>query len=513
MNCSKCKAEWTPPAGRTITQCPFCGEALVVTTFTNKESALHEMLRSIVQQFGREILGETRLRGLISDLMPNSEKKYLRILKQAVDDGVGTKLLEMDSDTLAVRTLKIAALKENFRNNNALNHTADYVIDCYLYALGLQDAEPKDIRNQAQLNNLEILKQAVEMAFTDNLLTKDESKHIFKLSDKLNLLEKDTITLIMEHIKRKGMVPDASLNDDLDITRSIIVSSDWIQKKSSETYEKHFSSNEKHKSTTSEARVRWKTISYKADENDEKYRLIVGHDYTVWIAQNDGVTKEGKTVKKGDFFIFENDIVTKSTHLEEKKSGITYESVKIGNQVWMKRNLDVSHFRNGDVIPEVKTNKEWERAGKEGRPAWCYYDNNPENGKNYGKLYNWYAVNDPRGLAPDGWHVPSDAEWDKLINYLGGFKVAGGKMKTTGTTYWKSPNAGATNSSGFLGLPGGGRYYDGNFYDIGGLGSWWTSTEDSSAWAYYRDLDNGSAGAGRNESNKELGFSVRCHRD
>jgi uncharacterized protein (TIGR02145 family) len=507
VNCSKCKAEWTPPAGRTINHCPFCGEALIAATFASKEAALHELLHSIVQQFGREILGETRLRGLISDLMPNTEKKYLRILKQAVDDGVGTKLLEMHSDTLAVRTLKIAALKENFRNNNAFNHTADYVIDSYLYALGLQDAEPKDIRNQAQLYNLEILKQAVEMAFTDNLLTKDESKHIFKLSDNLNLPEKDTIDLIMEHTKRKGMVPDASLNDDLNITRSIIVSSDWIPKKSSEIIEKHFSSNEKPKSTTSEARVRWKTISYKADENDEKDGLIVGHDYTVWIAQNDGVTKTGKTVKKGEIFATENDTITKSTPLEEKrKSGITYESVKIGNQVWMKRNLDVSHFQNGDPIPEAKTIKEWQRAGKKYTPAWCYYNYESENGKIYGKLYNWFAVNDPRGLAPEEWYLPGEDEWTRLMVFLGGDKVAIIKMKDK--VSW--PDGTATNESGFTALPGGWCNANGYFFEKGWDGYWWSKKEHSKLLASCLSLTWRNDSEGIYSAGKAWGYSVRC---
>jgi hypothetical protein len=88
-----------------------------------------------------------------------------------------------------------------------------------------------------------------------------------------------------------------------------------------------------------------------------------------------------------------------------------YESVRIGDQLWMTRNLDVDRFRNGDLIPHVKSDEEWIKAGENGQPAWCYYDNDPKNGKKYGKLYNWFAVNDPRGLAPKSWHVPTDEEW------------------------------------------------------------------------------------------------------
>lgn len=101
---------------------------------------------------------------------------------------------------------------------------------------------------------------------------------------------------------------------------------------------------------------------------------------------------------------------------------------------WMPKNLTTSTFRNGDSIPEVKVDKEWFEAAKEGRPAWCYYNNDPANGKTYGKLYNWYAVNDARGLAPKGWHIPTDREWQILVDSLGGKAVAGGKMKEKGTS-------------------------------------------------------------------------------
>ncbi|MFZ4378002.1 MAG: fibrobacter succinogenes major paralogous domain-containing protein, partial [Saprospiraceae bacterium] len=96
-----------------------------------------------------------------------------------------------------------------------------------------------------------------------------------------------------------------------------------------------------------------------------------------------------------------------------------YETVMIGTQEWMTRNLDVDRFQNGVLIPHVESNKEWKKAGENGQPAWCYYDNNPENGKKYGKLYNWFAINDPRRLAPKGWHVPTFEEWNSLVEFLG----------------------------------------------------------------------------------------------
>ncbi|MCX6154480.1 MAG: fibrobacter succinogenes major paralogous domain-containing protein [Candidatus Kapabacteria bacterium] len=156
----------------------------------------------------------------------------------------------------------------------------------------------------------------------------------------------------------------------------------------------------------------------------------------------------------------------------------TIDTVKIGNQIWMKKNLDVDHYRNGDPIPEAKDSALWANLTT---GAWCYYNNDPANGKIYGKLYNWYAVNDPRGLAPSGWHVPSDSEWKILENYLGGDSIVGDKLKEKGTSHWISPNTGATNESGFTGLPGGGRNYDGTFEFLGQgslmlAGIWWSSS-------------------------------------
>jgi uncharacterized protein (TIGR02145 family) len=191
-----------------------------------------------------------------------------------------------------------------------------------------------------------------------------------------------------------------------------------------------------------------------------------------------------------------------------------YAEVTDGNQEWMTENLNVDKFRNGDPIPEAKTDEEWEKAGDNREPAWCYYDNDPANGEKYGKLYNWYAVNDPRGLAPEGWHIPSDEQWDVLISYLGGEKGAGEKMKSTsGWNEYIDVNGNGTNSSGFSGLPGGSRGNDGVFYFVGGSGSWWSSTEDnsSSVWSRYINSNNGNVY--RRSINKADGLSVRCLRD
>jgi uncharacterized protein (TIGR02145 family) len=189
---------------------------------------------------------------------------------------------------------------------------------------------------------------------------------------------------------------------------------------------------------------------------------------------------------------------------------ITYsQTVTIGTQVWMTKNLDVATFRNGDPIPEAKTAEEWKRAGENQDPAWCYYDNDPANGAKYGKLYNWYAVNDSRGLAPVGYHIPSDDEWTILTDFLGG-KIAGTKMKSK--SGWKKKGNG-TNSSGFSGLPGGHRYLNGSFYSIGKNGYWWSSSEYLTRVAWYRYLYYNNGNVYAFDYSEESGFSVRCLKD
>ena len=142
------------------------------------------------------------------------------------------------------------------------------------------------------------------------------------------------------------------------------------------------------------------------------------------------------------------------------------QTVTIGTQTWMTKNLDVATFRNGDVIPQAKTDEEWQAAGENKSPAWCYYDNDPKNGTKYGKLYNWYAVNDARGLALTGYHIPTDKEWTVLSTFIGGEEFAGEKMKSS--IGWNDAGNG-NNSSGFSGLPGGCRNDYGVFNNVGNI--------------------------------------------
>ena len=185
-------------------------------------------------------------------------------------------------------------------------------------------------------------------------------------------------------------------------------------------------------------------------------------------------------------------------------------SVTIGTQVWMVLNLDVTTYRNGDPIPQVTDPRAWPSMVT---GAWCYYDNDSVKGAIYGKLYNWYAVNDPRGLAPVGWHVASDDEWARLTAILGG-KEAGGQLKEAGTSHWFSPNTGANNYSRFTALPGGYRYTGGTFSNLGSSGIWWSASEWDPGNAGRREMYYSSAAVGWIPSTpKYCGFSVRCVRD
>lgn len=189
--------------------------------------------------------------------------------------------------------------------------------------------------------------------------------------------------------------------------------------------------------------------------------------------------------------------------------GNEYSIVKIGNQYWMASNLKTTRYRNGDPIANVMDYTAWQALTT---GAWCDYDNSSNNGSEYGHLYNWYAVNDSRNIAPAGWHVPTDAEWDVLINYLGGSNVAGGKMKEAGNTHWAMTNYGATNESGFTALPAG--FSNSRGWNITTYAYFWSSTEYNSTQAWYRVLQNEVASVLRTYNNtKNLGFSIRCIRD
>lgn len=192
--------------------------------------------------------------------------------------------------------------------------------------------------------------------------------------------------------------------------------------------------------------------------------------------------------------------------------GKVYRTVKIGKKHWMSENLDVSHFRNGDSIPQVTTAEEWEKAGLAGEPAWCYYSNNDSIGKLYGKLYNWYATHDSRGLAPEGWHIPTNTDWTAATKFLGGVDVAGIKMRSS--TGWKKGTL-CSNKSGFSGTPGGTRDEKGEFSNLNRSGQWWSVTPSMrlTNQVYSLQLLDSAVGVIYILKDKGYGLAVRAVKD
>ncbi|NQU67476.1 MAG: hypothetical protein HQ510_05985 [Candidatus Marinimicrobia bacterium] len=205
--------------------------------------------------------------------------------------------------------------------------------------------------------------------------------------------------------------------------------------------------------------------------------------------------------------------------------GNVYQTVIIGDQEWMVENLKVTHYRNGDSIPTGYSGSEWSNLSTGAYAVYPWDDDvaslatcGGNCAETYGNLYNWYAVDDSRNITPEGWHVPTDEEWMELTDYLGGYLIAGGKMKSTGTIengdgLWYAPNAGATNESGFTALPGGYRLGGGTYGHMGNWGYYWSSTESGSFNAWRRTLYYHYSIVSRGSVSKQTGFSVRCVRD
>ena len=205
--------------------------------------------------------------------------------------------------------------------------------------------------------------------------------------------------------------------------------------------------------------------------------------------------------------------------------GARFESVTIGKQTWMKRNLDVVTFRNGDTIPEAASDSAWMAAAENETPAWCYYNNDPANGKLYGRLYNWYVLRDRRGLAPQGWHLPSDPEWKELIRQLdtvtgqqamvGAESVLAGPLLKT-VEGWKEGAIEANDSTGFSALPGGYRVHwnieksAAPFYAVGESANWWSTTPTAGTDAWLRNVYFKNNQVKRYFFHRGYGFSVRC---
>ena len=186
--------------------------------------------------------------------------------------------------------------------------------------------------------------------------------------------------------------------------------------------------------------------------------------------------------------------------------GNLYHSASIGNQVWLLENLKVTHFRNGDVIPNIINNNTWASLVV---PAWSSYQNDPLHVADYGLLYNWHVVSDSRGIAPQGWHIATESEWNELIQFLGGNDVAGGKLKEAGLTHWASPNTAATNAFGFTALPAGLRHTNGLFSQLQYGAFWWVASTQP---AYYSVISLSGA-MEYAACDSKTGLSLRCIKD
>ncbi len=209
-----------------------------------------------------------------------------------------------------------------------------------------------------------------------------------------------------------------------------------------------------------------------------------------------------------------NKSLVKGKFRDPREGGETYHTIKIDNDVWMSENLNESRFSNGELIQEAKTKEEWEKAGEERRPVWCYY-NYDEKNDDYGKLYNWYAVNSIHGLAPAGWHIPTDAEWTKLIDFLGKDNNAAIKMKSIEA--WETKNMGS-NESGFEALPSGYCIFNGECSELGRFATWWTVTgitgqETARYISLFRREDPVKWTVFVSQINMKSGFSVRCKKN
>lgn len=200
--------------------------------------------------------------------------------------------------------------------------------------------------------------------------------------------------------------------------------------------------------------------------------------------------------------------------------GNHYRTVKIGDKCWMADNLRTTSFSDGTIISNYPVEADWRTTST---AAWVYYGNQSSNDDDYGKIYNWFAVTDSRGICPAGWNVPGDDDWKSMeqaigmanddadgTGWRGNKENVGGKLKTTGTEFWETPNEGASNESGFSGMPSGLRYPDGRFVSLGRSAFYWTSTWHSISEAYGRAIVFSRGEVSRGIYRKDFGFSVRC---
>src|SRR5690554_2184160 len=255
------------------------------------------------------------------------------------------------------------------------------------------------------------------------------------------------------------------------------------------------------------------------------FSSVFAQNDTMYIMKSGAIVGQYNVNTEVDSVIFYKPTIEETTSgtFIDSRDGNEYNWVQIGDQVWMAKNL--AYLPSVNMVADGS-----EDAAGSYYYVYGYDGTNVADAKatdnyaTYGVLYNWTAAMDGeassttnpsgiQGVCPAGWHLPSDAEWTELTDYLGGTSVAGGKLKETGTTHWNSPNTGATNETGFTALPGGYRYSSGAFSRIGNYGYWWSATESGAAGAGTRYMDLNSSDVSRGNFVKEVGFSVRCLRD
>ena len=255
------------------------------------------------------------------------------------------------------------------------------------------------------------------------------------------------------------------------------------------------------------------------------FSSVFAQNDTMYIMKSGAIVGQYNVNTEVDSVIFYKPTIEETTTgtFTDARDGNQYNWVKIGDQIWMAENL--AYLPSVNMVADGS-----EDAAGSYYYVYGYNGTNVADAKatanytTYGVLYNWTAAMDGeassttnpsgiQGVCPTGWHLPSDAEWTELTDYLGGTSVAGGKLKETGTTHWTSPNTGATNETGFTALPGGNRDTDGPFYYVGNYGGWWSATGYDAIIAWYRVMDYFSSNVNKYDYNKELGLSVRCVRD